>query len=115
MPIKPEDRKHYGHHWRTIDRPGALQRAAYECQRCAIPDRPTGLHSALEVAHLDGNPANRSEENLAALCHSCHRRVDYKAWSAQFRAWLAAQREDRIARKDAERPIFKLLEETANG
>lgn len=32
----------------------------------------------LTVAHLDHNPKNNADENLAALCQRCHNRYDVK-------------------------------------
>src|SRR6476659_9014843 len=57
----------YGHAWRTRIRPEALRRAGWECARCGLPDRAMGLRSALDVAHLNGDTADMSEENLAVL------------------------------------------------
>ena len=34
------------------------------------------IQSTLTVAHLDHNPANNSDSNLAALCQACHNRYD---------------------------------------
>ena len=31
---------------------------------------------ALTVAHLDHDPANNADDNLAALCQACHNRCD---------------------------------------
>ena len=103
----------YGYHWRTVDRPAALVRAGYECQRCAIPDRPAGLRSSLDGAHLDGDPRNGADDNVAILCRRCHRAHDLPSWTAAFRAWLETERDRRIAEKDAARPILAFLERTA--
>lgn len=94
MPIRPEFRKFYGWTWRTVTRPAALKRADYACERCRRPWRP------LEVAHLDGDPANMRPSNLAVLCLACHRRHDYSRWAARCR-------ETRSARKDAGRPLLQ--------
>lgn len=107
--MKSELRKFYGHTWRTVERPAALVRAGHECVRCLAPDRPSGLWSTLDVAHLDGNPANRSEDNLAVLCRRCHRATDYAVWSRKYRVWLIAERERRADLLDAGRPILQLL------
>jgi 5-methylcytosine-specific restriction endonuclease McrA len=95
MPIAPEFRRFYGHHWRTVVRPAVLRRAGGACQRCRRPWR-------LEVAHLDGNPANLGQDydNLAALCRNCHRRHDYALWAERCR-------ETRAARKDRGRPLLR--------
>lgn len=106
MPIRPNLRHHYGHRWRTLTRPAILARACYECERCAMPDRPMGLKSALEGAHLNGDSSNDSPANTAALCHTCHRRHDYAAWAA-------AAGETRRRRKDAARGLLALLAEAS--
>lgn len=107
--MRSELRKFYGHLWRTVDRPAALLRAGHECVRCAIPDRPMGLRSSLDGAHLDGNPQNRSDENIAVLCRRCHRAADYAGWALKYGAWLTQERERRADLKDAGRPILQML------
>lgn len=103
----------YGHTWRTQTRPRILTRAGHECERCAAPDRPMNArNSTLEIAHLDGRPkpaAEEQDENLACLCHRCHRQHDYKAWHIQFAAYLHRRREARIDAADASRPILEFL------
>jgi 5-methylcytosine-specific restriction endonuclease McrA len=111
MPIRPELRKFYGHTWRKTLRPETLARDCYECVRCGMPDRPMSTRSILEVAHLDANPANRGLENRATFCHRCHRSHDYAEWSSKYRAWLIVERERKIDRLDAERPILMWLKE----
>ena len=96
----------YGHAWRTVTRPAALTRAGHECERCALPDRPKALRSALEGAHLNGDPSDNGESNIAILCHRCHKAVDYPEWARKCR-------ETRIARKDAARPILAMLMEAS--
>jgi hypothetical protein len=39
MPIRPEFRHFYGHHWRTNIRPRILDRAGRRCELCRAPDR----------------------------------------------------------------------------
>lgn len=114
----------YDHHWRTVTRPDALRRAGGVfddagtylggalCQRCGVPDPfPLSVwqHSTLDVAHLDGNTADSSEDNLACLCRRCHRATDYTEWVAKFKAWVAREREARAARLDAGRPLLLLM------
>ena len=106
MPIRPNLRHHYGRRWRTVTRPAILARAYYECERCAIPDRPMGLKSTLEGAHVNGDSSNDSPTNTAALCHRCHRRHDYAACIRQAR-------ETRRRRKDAARGLLALLAEAS--
>ena len=110
FPMRAEFRKFYGRKWRKIRR-RILERAGWECERCGLPDRPMGLISTLEVAHLSGEPsADPDEDGLACLCHRCHRRHDYQQWFEQFQVWLRRERERRAEAKDRERPILVLLE-----
>jgi hypothetical protein len=51
--------------------------------------------------------------NLALLCRRCHRAADYPSWSAKFTQWLIGQRDERVAKKDAARPILAYLEEAS--
>jgi hypothetical protein len=101
----PEHKRFYGHAWRTKTRPEVLRRAGYECERCGIGDQPRGWYTNLEVAHLDGSPANDDPINFACLCRRCHRKHDYASWSAKTREW-------RVATKDAARPILVMLQES---
>ena len=101
----------YDHHWRTVLRPETLARDHYECVRCAMPDRPMGLRSALDVAHLDGDNTHNEPENRATLCRLCHRAHDYASWAGKFKSWLIAERERRIDAKDKGRPILEYLKE----
>jgi len=103
----------YGYHWRTVHRPAAIARAYWECVRCSLPDRPRGLRSALDVAHLDGDVNNMAEENLAALCRRCHAAHDLPVWAVHYRAWLERRKAERIAVLDAGRPILQYLEGVA--
>lgn len=98
----------YGRHWRTVERPETLQRDCWECCRCGMPDRPTGLRSALDVAHLDGDPSHSEPDNRATLCRQCHRKHDMPSWSEKFKEYLRSERERRITGKDAARPILAL-------
>jgi len=98
----------YSYTWRKR-RPEDLAQAFYACQRCDAEDQPFGLYSELERAHLDGDRTNDAPENVAVLCRTCHRRLDHAEWLALYRAWLAVEREKRIDRMDAERPILKFL------
>jgi cytochrome c553 len=65
------------------------------------------------VAHLDEDPSNMAEDNLAALCRRCHAANDYSSWAVRYRAWQTKQREERIAALDAGRPILQFLEEAS--
>jgi hypothetical protein len=96
MPIPPELRKYYGTKWRKWIRPAALRRANYKCVRCFGHRRSP---APLEVAHLDQDPANMADDNLAALCRRCQRAHDNAAGARKCR-------ETRSARKDAARPLL---------
>jgi hypothetical protein len=96
MPIAPEYRRFYGHRWRTVVRPRILERSGGLCERCGRCPR------RLEVAHLDQHPPNDADENLAALCYSCHRRHDYRSWAQKAS-------ETRSRRKDRARPLLREL------
>jgi hypothetical protein len=96
MPIAPELKPLYGHQWRTVTRPRILQRCGGRCERYQrIPRR-------IEVAHLDQDPRNNADENLAGLCRGCHGRHDYAVWAAKAGA-------TRRARKDRDRPLLREL------
>jgi DNA-directed RNA polymerase subunit RPC12/RpoP len=45
-----------------------FERAGNACQHC-------GQTFALDIHHIDGNPANNSKTNLIVLCATCHRLV----------------------------------------
>lgn len=63
-----------------------------------VPARETRwVYIALGIAHLDHNPANRSEENLKALCGHCHLKYD-----------LQQHKSTRSSRKDQQRPLLAL-------
>lgn len=85
----------YGYQWRRRIRPRILERDGNRCQRCGTAGR-------LDVAHLDQNPANHDDGNLAALCRRDHRAHDYTAWRAK-------SHETRAARKDRGRPLLEAL------
>jgi 5-methylcytosine-specific restriction endonuclease McrA len=50
------------------------ERANWHCERCAHEDDFASGH-VLTVHHLDGNKANCSDWNLAALCQRCHLKI----------------------------------------
>ena len=93
MPIAPEYLHMYGHRWRTVIRPAVLQRCQGRCERCQR------RVERIEVAHLDQDPYNIAESNLAGLCKACHARHDYVQWARKCL-------ETRRARKDAGRPLL---------
>ncbi len=102
----------YSYAWRHR-RPTDLSNAAYACQRCDVEDKPQGLYSQLERAHLDGDRTNDAPENVAVLCRICHRKHDMPTWLEARRTWLEAEKARRIAEKDAARPILVFLAEAS--
>jgi len=54
--------------------------ADWKCRFCGAENRKphpvTGSMVVLTVAHLDHDPANNQDANLAALCQRCHLRLD---------------------------------------
>ena len=108
--MRAELRPFYGHRWRTVTRPWILLRSGGRCEKCGVRAK------LLDVAHLVvpvGQPGHDDYTNLAALCRTDHRALDYPQWAAAFRVWLEAERERRIARKDAARPLLVVIEERA--
>jgi 5-methylcytosine-specific restriction endonuclease McrA len=97
MPIRPELRHHYaGPEWKAI-RARIAERAGNACEKCGAPNGIFGIQCG--VAHLDQNPANNADDNLAYLCRGCHLKFD-----ARFHA--AAARHTRQVRKDRARPLL---------
>lgn len=80
MPIHPSMKELYPPDWGKISRRIRFGRARGRCEWCgAAHGRPhpvTGSQVFLTTAHLDHNPANNSEGNLAALCQKCHNTYD---------------------------------------
>ena len=72
----PVDWKKYPRDWRLI----ALMKkesTGWKCEmcgkQCRQPGEPFDTHRrTLTVHHIDGNPGNCSQSNLAALCAGCH-------------------------------------------
>jgi len=66
----------------------------------------------LEVAHLDGDRANDDPANHLALCHPCHRALDYGDWARKMRATRLKNRAWQAVilayGRDAARPLLQL-------
>lgn len=81
MPIKPENKARYPKDWKAISL-RIRERDGWRCKFCAAengkPNPATGSMVVLTVAHLDHDPANCADENLAALCQKCHLTYDAK-------------------------------------
>lgn len=60
----------YPDNWREIAT-GIKAAAGWRCERCKHPNDAKSGH-VLTVHHLDGDKANCSTWNLAALCQRCH-------------------------------------------
>lgn len=79
MPIHPDLRHLYGPAWRQISL-SRRSRAGWRCEWCDAehgqPNPVTGSKVVLTVAHLDHDPTNNAEDNLAALCQRCHLAYD---------------------------------------
>lgn len=105
MPINPELKHLYPHDWKAISLRIRFERAGGKCERCSAPhgkwrraDDLNRFFDSLEdavlvneldyttpvsrivltTAHLNHNPADNCEENLAALCQRCHLAHDLK-------------------------------------
>ncbi len=76
MPIHPSMKDRYPKNWPAISKRIRVERAAGRCEWCdAANGRPhpvTGSIVVLTVAHLDHDPANNADDNLAALCQRRH-------------------------------------------
>ena len=80
MPIHPSMKALYPPDWAEISQKIRFVRARGRCEWCNAahgqPHPQTGSKVFLTTAHLDHNPANNSESNLAALCQKCHNTYD---------------------------------------
>lgn len=80
MPIRPDQRSRYPDDWPMISYRIRNDRAQWACEWCGArhghPHPDTGSSVVLTVAHLDHQPENCSDENLAAMCQRCHNRYD---------------------------------------
>ena len=80
MPIHPEMKDLYPADWAEISRRIRFERARGRCEECGAeqgqPHPQTGSKVILSTAHLDHNPANNAEHNLAAWCQKCHNSYD---------------------------------------
>lgn len=100
--LMPYDRSKYPSDWPEISRRIRFERAGNRCEWCGAvngePHPVTGGRVTLTTAHIHNpDPADVRDENLAALCNSCHNRHD-----APMRARHAA--ETRRRKKEALQP-----------
>ena len=118
MPIRSDLRSLYGPDWDSISQRIRFDRANGRCEACgrshgAIvftlanggwvdpatgearftgPLRFTGQTRVyLSTAHMDHDPANRADDNLAAWCQRCHLRHDAPHHRAQRRITLRSR------------------------
>lgn len=76
MPIRPENLALYPKDWKQISLRIRMERAGNRCEWCRAengkPHPVTGSKVVLTCAHLDHDPKNCDDTNLAALCQKCH-------------------------------------------
>lgn len=90
MPIKPENKDRYPDNWDEI-RERIRERAKDKCENCGVvnhsyvnkytreiclPDEYNAIRIVCTTAHLDHNPENCEDENLAFWCQKCHNSYD---------------------------------------
>lgn len=82
MPIRPEERSRYPKDWAAISRRIRFERAAGKCEWPGCEARHgeshpvTGSKVVLTVAHLNHEPEDVRESNLAAWCQLHHNAYD---------------------------------------
>lgn len=92
MPIKLENKKLYPDDWDEI-RERIRNRADDKCEwcgvvnhslinkfsrECCIRDEDDVIRVVCTIAHLDHDPENNTDNNLAFLCQKCHNSYDRK-------------------------------------
>src|SRR6185436_9680234 len=97
----PIDRSKYPDNWEQLSWSIRMERAGNHCEWCGAenhkPHPVTGSYVVLTVAHLDRNPANNDETNLAALCQRCHLNHDRPVnLETMRRRRLEKEAEDRV-------------------
>ena len=101
MSIRPEQRALYPKDWKAISLRIRTERAGGRCEFCraAVNGQPhpvTGSKVVLAVAHLNHDPADCRDENLAAMCQKCHLTYD----APLHRENAARTRRGRLAQLD---------------
>lgn len=93
MPIRKELRHHYaGPEWQAT-RERIRERAGDLCEKCGAPN---GLFNVqCGCAHLNHDPSDNRDDNLAWLCRRCHLIHD-----------KGQHKQTRSARKDGARPLL---------
>lgn len=97
MPIRPENRARYPADWKAISLRIRKERAGDRCEFCRVarngqPHPVTGSRVILTVAHLDHQPENCADDNLAAMCQRCHLTYDAGLHTRNAQATLRARR-----------------------
>jgi hypothetical protein len=131
MPIRPENKSRYPHDWKEISRRIRFERAQGKCERCGVAHNAVGYRESdgtfvelsleelangvaeadglkvitivLTTAHLNHDPSDCRDENLAAWCQRCHLTYD-----AQHHARNAAA--TRLGRRAEREPLLFPLE-----
>lgn len=85
-------------HW-TNGRGWPATKADYQVLADVSSWRRYMSRTQLQMAHVDNDAANNSDENLRQLCAWCH-----LSWDA------GAHKATRATRRDGERPLFRMLE-----
>lgn len=107
----PTDRSRYPRNWQEISA-RIRARAGNRCEWCGAenhaPHPVTGSRVVLTVAHLDDDPKNNADGNLAAPCQRCHLQYDAPVHAAHARETSgasakppAASRRSSISRRPA--------------
>lgn len=116
MPINPALKHLYPPDWKAISQRIRFERAAGKCEGCGVahnsiraidgiaygPEAQAALRNVgfeiagariiLTTAHLDHDPTNNAEGNLAALCQRCHLAHDLQHHWQSRRARVRAER-----------------------
>jgi len=100
MPIRAEQKVLYPADWKQISL-RVRERSGWTCEFCqearqGEPHPITRSKVVLTVAHLDHDPTNRDEDDMAAMCQRCHLTYDaplHAANAARTRRAKAPQRD----------------------
>ncbi len=131
MPIRPENKARYPDNWKEISRRTRFGRAQGTCERCGVAHNAFGYRESdgtfvelsleeladgvaeadglkvitivLTTAHLNHDPSDCRDENLAAWCQRCHLNYD-----AQHHAENAAA--TRLGKRAEREPLLFPLE-----
>jgi 5-methylcytosine-specific restriction endonuclease McrA len=74
MPRHSKPGAEYPKDWPAIAE-AVKRKHGYKCERCGHPNEPGHV---LTVHHLDMDPSNCADWNLAALCQQCHLHIQAK-------------------------------------